>query len=97
MNSIDSILFMILGAALEAIPRMFPGSFPHVGSDIGNSRALWLEFMGAVQIGLGISGFLSLRVLPALRVPVPIGSEASSAVPCAGAAGDPSPRIPRAA
>jgi hypothetical protein len=67
MNLSDSLIFAALGTAMETLPKIFPSWFPHGGTDLASNRALWLEFMGAVQIALGSAAVLATHVLPLLR------------------------------
>ena len=53
MNAKDAILFALLGAAMEVVPRAFPGWFPHSAGGAGNASAAWLMVMGAVQFAIG--------------------------------------------
>ena len=66
MTAFNAIAFAVLGAAMEALPRLFPAWFP-LSADGSNARALWLSTMGAVQITLGSGSLLLATVVPALR------------------------------
>jgi hypothetical protein len=84
MNLTDSFVFAAIGSAMEALPRAFPNWFPHPAGDPTSRRALWLEFMGAVQITLCLAMILGARVLPALRRAFALASEdGQAAVPAA--------------
>jgi hypothetical protein len=64
MNAANATVFALIGTAMEIIPRAFPlwlsGGLP------GDSRvsALWLLFMGLVQMVLAATYFVRVRVIP---------------------------------
>ncbi len=85
MNAANALIFAILGSLMEMLPKAFPSWFPPSGSDQASARALWLSFMGALQITVGVGFVLRYHVVPvALRLlsMVPSGS-GSLALPSA--------------
>ena len=63
------------------LPVLFPSWFPPTGADESSARALWLELMAAVQIGLGLAFLVRERVVPfAARIVSVIGSSDAGAV-----------------
>ena len=59
MNSVSAWCFLVVGLVMQFVPALLPGSFPMSG-DMGNARALWLQLMGWVQIGVAVSYFASV-------------------------------------
>lgn len=53
MNGPNALVFALIGAAMEALPMAFPGWFLPTSADGTSARALWLDAMGTVQVGLG--------------------------------------------
>jgi hypothetical protein len=85
MNAANALVFAILGSVMEMLPRAFPSLFPHSGPDQASARALWLSFMGALQVTVGVGFVVRYHVVPsALRLlsHVPTGS-GSLALPSA--------------
>jgi hypothetical protein len=69
MNAVNALIFAALGSVMEVLPAAFPSWFPPSGSDQASARALWLSFMGAVQISIGLGVIVRFQVLPfALRL-----------------------------
>lgn len=62
MNSANAVGFVALGLALWLLPSVAPAWFPHSAVDGSSTRALWLEVMGLVQLGLGASYLLNQYV-----------------------------------
>lgn len=60
MNTGNSFGFVLLGAVMTLCPWLLPQGFPPTGFDGTSTRALWLEVMGAVQIGLGAGWLLQV-------------------------------------
>lgn len=86
MNALNALMFAILGAAFEVLPVLFPSWFPRNGPDQASTRALWLSFMGAAQVALGV-GYL------AYAYGLPIFSRFASAVSESGQAALPLPAV----
>jgi hypothetical protein len=66
MNSLNAFAFAALGAAMRAMPLAFPALFPPTGADQSSTGALWMAFMGAVQVGLGAAYLVRAHVVPVL-------------------------------
>jgi len=84
MNVLNALIFALFGTTMELLPRVFPLWFPPTGADQASARALWLDVMGAVQIGLGSGYLLRAHVVPAVvRIlsAVPAGDRGSLALP----------------
>ncbi|HEY5079821.1 MAG TPA: hypothetical protein VII43_08235 [Opitutaceae bacterium] len=64
MNAQNALTFAILGAAMEILPVLFPSWFPRCSADHASTRALWLSFMGAIQIALAVGFILGGHVFP---------------------------------
>jgi hypothetical protein len=84
MNALNALTFVMLGAAMEALPILFPSWFPRNSADQASTRALWLSFMGAAQAALGL-GYLAHAYM------LPIYSRFASTVPASGQAALPLP------
>jgi len=54
MNFANALGFIGVGIALAVAPVAAPGLFPHTAIDGSSTRALWVEVVGAAQIGLGL-------------------------------------------
>jgi len=67
MNLANALVFAVLGWVLEMLPKAFPSWFPHTGSDVANSRALWLGLMGGVQMAVGLGFILRTYGVPAFQ------------------------------
>lgn len=66
MTTLHACGFLVLGWGLNLVPWMAPGYFAPNGLDGANTSALWLQFMGWVNGGLGAGYALRLQVLPVL-------------------------------
>lgn len=55
--------FFALGAMMLALPQVAPGLCPRNGFDGTSGRELWLQIMGCLQTGLGLTGLLKASVL----------------------------------
>jgi hypothetical protein len=64
MNALNALVFAAFGAAMEILPKAFPSWFPPTGSDQASARAIWLLFMGAVQISFGVGFIVRAHVVP---------------------------------
>ncbi len=71
MNPANAFGFLVLGIVMWALPVAFPAWFPASAIDGSSTRAIWLEVMGVVQAGLGVS-FLLAQYASALRRAVPV-------------------------
>lgn len=58
MNFRHAIGFMIVGAALGSLPQLAPEWCPATGVDGSSTRALWLQIMSYLQLGLAGCYFL---------------------------------------
>lgn len=68
MNGSNALGFLAFGAVMGLLPRLAPGWFPPNGFDGTSARAIWLEAMGVIQVGLGSSYLVKhYLLLPALR------------------------------
>ncbi|HMD62314.1 MAG TPA: hypothetical protein VKG78_12830 [Opitutaceae bacterium] len=65
MNGSNAIIFSLIGSAMEALPIAFPSWFLPMGADHSSARALWLDTMGAAQIGLGLGYLVRAHLFPA--------------------------------
>lgn len=77
MNALNALVFAAFGAVMEILPRAFPSLFPPTRSDQDSARALWLAFMGAVQITVALGFVVRAYLVPmSLRLVsmVPAGS-----------------------
>jgi len=84
MNASNAVIFALVGAAMELLPRLFPSWFPPSGGDQSSGRALWLGVMGALQFGLGFGYIVRLQIVPlAMRLlsAMPAGERGSLALP----------------
>jgi hypothetical protein len=64
VSAINAFLFVTMGSGMGLLPVLFPSWFPPTGGDEASARALWLELMATVQIGLGLSFLVRERVMP---------------------------------
>jgi hypothetical protein len=64
MNALNAIFFTALGSVMEILPRVFPSWFPQTGADQASTRALWLAFMGGVQIAVGVGFIVRAHAVP---------------------------------
>jgi hypothetical protein len=62
MNNANAAGFVCLGLAMGMLPVLAPGWFPPAAIDGSSARALWLEFMGVLQLLVG-GGFLLRAIL----------------------------------
>ncbi len=84
MNSLNSIIFALIGSVMGLLPAVFPSWFPPTGADQSSTRALWLDTMGVVQAGLGVGFLIRAHVVPAaLRIlsPIPTSDRGAFALP----------------
>ena len=84
MNAPNAVIFAVIGAAMELLPRLFPSWFPPSGADQSSGRALWLGVMGVLQLGLGLGYIIRLQLVPfTMRIlsAVPAGERGSLALP----------------
>ena len=91
MNTRNALIFALFGSVMEILPAIFPSWFPRNCADQASARALWLGFMGEVQIALGAGYILQAQLLAILArsaALAPAGKSGSLALPAArGAAG----------
>ena len=66
MNSLNALAFAALGLAMRVAPWALPASFPRTGAYESSTSALWMAFMGAVQVGIGVAYLSRAHVVPAL-------------------------------
>ncbi|HEY0862495.1 MAG TPA: hypothetical protein VGD97_00180 [Lacunisphaera sp.] len=66
MTTIHAYAFLALGGLLNLLPLLAPAHFPPNSLDGANTSALWLQFMGWVNGGLGAGYAARLQVLPAV-------------------------------
>lgn len=66
MTKNHAYVFLALGGALHLLPLLAPARFPPSSLDGANTSALWLQFMGWVNGGLGAGYATRLQVLPAV-------------------------------
>jgi hypothetical protein len=86
MNALNALLFALVGAAMEILPAALPSMFPRACADQASTRALWLGFMGTLQIGLGVGYIVRTHAVPFLArliATAPAGELESTALPAA--------------
>jgi len=71
MNRTNSFGFIAVGFILCLAPLLAPGLFPHTALDGSSTRALWVEVMGAVQVGVGLICWLKDWMTTAVRNTAP--------------------------
>jgi hypothetical protein len=84
MNTLNSTIFALIGSAMGLLPAVFPSWFPPTGADQSSTRALWLDTMGIVQVGLGVGFLVRAHVFPAaLRIlsAIPTSDRGALALP----------------
>jgi hypothetical protein len=64
MNVLNALIFAAFGAVMEVLPEVFPSWFVRTGADCSSARALWLDVMGVVQIGMGLGCIVSAHLAP---------------------------------
>jgi hypothetical protein len=64
MTTLHACGFLVLGWVLGLLPVLAPEYFPPDSLDGANTSALWLEFMGWVNGGLGAGYVTRLQVQP---------------------------------
>jgi hypothetical protein len=67
MKTSDACLFLAVGALMWAAPLVAPGHFPLEGPGLTNPSALWLQFMGWINAGLGGLYLLCERIAAGIR------------------------------
>jgi hypothetical protein len=77
MNALNALTFAVLGATMEVLPVLFPSWFPRHSADQASTRALWLSFMGATQVAIGV-GYMVLAYA------LPVFARLASSVPASG-------------
>ena len=84
MNALNALIFTLVGAAMEILPAALPSMLPRVGADQASTRALWLDFMGTVQVGVGVGYIVWAHAVPVLaRLIAPADDLESAALPAA--------------
>ena len=81
MNFRHAIGFMIVGAVLGSLPQLAPEWCPATGVDGSSTRALWLQIMSYLQLGLAGCYFLrrAASALAAALVYSPATGDAATA------------------
>jgi hypothetical protein len=69
MNRANALTFLVIGVSMWLLPVVSPDSFRHVAVDGSSTRALWLQVMGLVQLGLGATYLLKHYPLVSRRAP----------------------------
>jgi hypothetical protein len=64
MKVANALIFAAFGSVMEILPKAFPSWFPPSGSDQASARAMWLSFMGALQIAVGFGILVRFQLLP---------------------------------
>ncbi|HVU16663.1 MAG TPA: hypothetical protein VHD32_07050 [Candidatus Didemnitutus sp.] len=67
MKTSDACLFLAVGFLMWVAPLVAPGHFPQEGPGQINPSALWLQFMGWVNGGLGIIFIVCERMALVIR------------------------------
>jgi hypothetical protein len=55
MNFTNAVGFVVFGITSLLLPRIVPAWFAQLAVDGSSTRALWVQFMGFVQLGIGIA------------------------------------------
>jgi hypothetical protein len=64
VNALNALIFTIAGSVMGLLPAVFPSWFPPTGADESSTRALWLDVMGMVQAGMGLSFLIRVQLIP---------------------------------
>jgi len=64
MTTVHAYSFLLLGGVLRLLPLVSPTQFPPDSLDGANTSALWLQFMGLVNGGIGTVYLWLLEMLP---------------------------------
>lgn len=67
MNFSNALGFVGIGLTMWLLPLLAPGWFPPNAVDGSSTRALWSEFMGLLQFGMGMAFLIRDTALPAVR------------------------------
>ncbi|HEY4302167.1 MAG TPA: hypothetical protein VGM73_14930 [Candidatus Didemnitutus sp.] len=67
MKTTDACLFLAVGALMWVAPLLAPGHFPQSGPGLMNPSALWLQFMGWINGGLGALYLVCERIIAGIR------------------------------
>jgi hypothetical protein len=84
VNALNALIFTILGSVMGFLPMVFPAWFPPTGADQSSTRALWLDLMGTIQMGMGVVFLFRTHVIPlANRIfsTIPATEEGTLALP----------------
>jgi hypothetical protein len=84
VNALNALIFTILGSVMGFLPMVFPSWFPPTGADQSSTHALWLDVMGLVQAGMGLSFLVRVQLIPfASRIfsTIPASETGSLALP----------------
>ncbi len=79
MNFTNAVGFVVFGIISLLLPTIAPAWFDHVAVDGASTRALWVQFMGVLQCGIGLGyalryvavGVMQLRARAADTIAVP--------------------------
>jgi hypothetical protein len=55
--------FFVIGAAMLVLPLVAPGLCPRNGFDGTSGRELWLQIMGCLQTGMGLTSLVKASML----------------------------------
>lgn len=64
MNTLNAVVFVMIGAAMEILPSAAPSLFPRTCADCASTGALWTAFMGATQLGMGMAYLVRAHAFP---------------------------------
>ncbi len=64
MTTLHAYGFLLLGGVLHLLPLVSPAQFPPDSLDGASTSALWLQFMGWVNGGIGTIYLWLLEMLP---------------------------------
>jgi hypothetical protein len=53
MNARNALVFLFVGVAMRALPGLSPDWFPPTGADGTSASAIWLTWMGRIEIVVG--------------------------------------------
>lgn len=81
MTFANAVGFVVFGITSLLLPRIAPAWFANLAVDGSSTRALWVQFMGFVQLGIGLAqvfGYLRSRALEPRSVPATEGIETAA-------------------
>jgi hypothetical protein len=83
MNSLNAFAFAALGLAMRVAPWAFPALFPHSGANESSTSALWMAFMGAMQVGIGVAYLARAHAFPLVARLISSEARGAASLPAA--------------